>query len=101
MRELGGLLIAAHIDRPNFSVVSGLGAVPEGCFDAVELSRTADAARWLPRAEGLATVRSSDAHNLDDVARVWTEAECEFSVAGLRAVFAARATRLSPPLTSF
>ena len=101
VRELGGLYIAAHIDRPNFSVLSGLGAVPDGCFDAVEVSRTADAALWLPRAGGYAAVRSSDAHNLDDVARVWTEAECEFSVAGLRAAFAARATRLSPPLTSF
>ena len=101
VRELGGLYIAAHVDRPNYSVLSGLGAVPEGCFDAVEVSRTADAALWLPRADGYAAVRSSDAHNLDDVARVWTEAECEFSVAGLRAAFAARATRLSPPLTSF
>ena len=74
---------------------------PRDPFDAVELSRTADEAEWLPRAAGYAVTRSSDAHNLDDVARVWTEAECEFSVAGLRAAFAARATKLSPPLTSF
>ena len=99
--ELGGVYIAAHIDRPNFSVISGLGAVPENCFDAVELSRTADAAAWLPRAAGLAAVRSSDAHNLGDIARVWTEADGEFSVAGLKRIFAARATSLSPRLTSF
>lgn len=102
VRELGGLYIAAHVDRPNFSVFSGLGAIPEGCFDAVELSRTADEAVWLPRVEGYAATRSSDAHNLDDVARVWTEADLpEFSVAALKAAFAARATRLSPRLTSF
>ena len=42
VHELGGLYIAAHIDRPNFSVLGTLGAIPENAFDAVELSRTAD-----------------------------------------------------------
>ena len=113
VHELDGLYIAAHIDRPNFSVISALGAIPEpppttNCqqpttkyFDAVELSRTADESLWLPKAAGYAVIRSSDAHNLDDVVRVWTEAEGEFSVAGLRTIFAAKATRLSPRLTRF
>ena len=95
VHELGGLYLAAHVDRPNFSVFSALGAIPEGCFDAVELSRTADEAQWLPKVEGYAVTRSSDAHNLDDVAGVWTEAECEFSVAGLRQAFEAKSTRIS------
>ena len=111
--ELDGLYIAAHIDRPNFSVISTLGAIPEpppttNCqqpttkyFDAVELSRTADESLWLPKAAGYAVIRSSDAHNLDDVVRVWTEAEGEFSIAGLKTIFAAKATRLSPRLTRF
>ena len=102
IHELGGLYIAAHIDRPNFSVLSGLGAIPENCFDAVELSRTADEATWAPKAAGYAVTRASDAHNLDDVARVWTEADLpEFSTAALRDAFAAHATRLSPRITSF
>ena len=102
VRELGGLYIAAHIDRPNFSVISGLGSIPDRCFDAAELSRTADESTWIPKAGGLATVRSSDAHNLDDVARVWTEADIsDFSVASLKQAFAERATRISPRLTSF
>ena len=113
VHELDGLYIAAHIDRPNFSVISALGAIPEpppttNCqqpttkyFDAVELSRTADESLWLPKAAGYAVIRSSDAHNLDDVVRVWTEAEGEFSIAGLRAIFAAKATWLSPSLTRF
>ena len=102
VRELGGLYVAAHVDRPNFSVLGSLGAIPDGCFDAVELSRTADEALWLPKTEGYAVVRSSDAHNLDDVARVWTEADLpEFSVAALKAAFAAKSTRLSPRLTRF
>ncbi len=102
VRALGGLYVAAHVDRPNFSVLGSLGAIPESCFDAVELSRTADEALWLPKTEGYAVVRSSDAHNLDDVARVWTEADLPaFSVAALKAAFAAKSTRLSPRLTRF
>ena len=115
VHELGGLYIAAHIDRPNFSVLGTLGSIPEpapsstNCqlpvtnyFDAVELSRTADEALWLSKATGYAVTRSSDAHNLDDVARVWTEADLpEFSIAALKAAFAAKATRLSPRLTNF
>lgn len=102
VHELGGLYIAAHVDRPNYSVFSGLGAIPENCFDAVELSRTADEKIWLPRVEGYAMTRSSDAHNLDDVARVWTEADLEeFSIAALKKAFAAKVTRPSARLTSF
>lgn len=101
VHELDGLYIAAHIDRPNFSVLGSLGAIPDNSFDAVELSRTANESLWFPKAAGYAVIRSSDAHNLDDVARVWTEADGEFSVAGLRAIFAAKATWLSPRLTRF
>ena len=102
VRELGGLYVAAHVDRPNFSVLGSLGAIPDGCFDAVELSRTADESLWLPKTAGYAVVRSSDAHNLDDVARVWTEADVDsFSVTSLKATFDAKATRLSPRLTRF
>lgn len=101
-RELGGLYIAAHIDRSAFSVYSQLGALPEGVFDAVEFSRTADEAQWLPKAGGLAVTRSSDAHNLDDVARVWSEADLDvFSVASLKDAFARRAVSISPKLTRF
>ena len=105
--SLGGLYVAAHIDRPAFSVYSQLGSIPEGpdgarYFDAVELSRTADEAEWLPRAAGYAVTRSSDAHNLDDVARVWTEApDGEFSVAGLRECFVSGSARISQRLTRF
>ncbi len=106
-RELGGIYIAAHIDRSAFAVFSQLGGMPLGpggerLFDAVELSRTADESVWLPKVDGYAATRSSDAHNLDDVARVWTEAPLDsFSVNGLKAAFAACATTLSPRLTRF
>ena len=95
-------------------VLGALGAIPEPLvaseaqpgggrfFDAVELSRTADEALWTPKTDGYALVRSSDAHNLDDVARVWTEAELPgFTTAALKEAFAARATSLSARLTTF
>jgi len=100
---LGGLYLAAHIDRTAFSVTSQLGGIPADVpFDAVELSRTADEAVWRPRAAGYAVTRSSDAHNLDDVARVWTEADLDaFTVAALKDAFRRQATTLSPKLTKF
>ena len=100
---LGGLFIAAHIDRSSFSCFSQLGTIPDDAhFDAIELSRTADADAWLPKAAPYAATRSSDAHNLADIARVWTEADLdEFSVSALRRAFAAHATMLSPRLTAF
>lgn len=102
VHELGGVYIAAHIDRPNFSVISGLGAVPEGCFDAVEFSRTANAADWVGHAGDLAITRSSDAHNLDDVARVWTEAAIDdFTVAELKRAFSEKSTVISERITRF
>jgi PHP family Zn ribbon phosphoesterase len=101
-RRLGGLYIAAHIDRPNYSVISGLGAIPEGCFDAAELSRTAEESAWRDKAAGLALIRSSDAHNLDDVCRVWAEAPlAEFSVAELKKAFSEKTVTVSGKLTRF
>lgn len=105
--ELGGLYLAAHIDRPAFSVYSQLGCIPVASdgsryFDAVELSRTADEQVWLAKAEGYAVTRSSDAHNLDDVARVWSEAPLEaFTLQSLHQAFASRSVSLSPRLTVF
>ena len=106
VHERGGLYLAAHVDRPNFSVFGSLGAIPEApdgghYFDAVELSRTANATDWHPRVTGYATVRSSDAHHLCDVPRVCTEADGELTIAGLKDIFARKATRLSPRLTTF
>ena len=93
VHALGGLFIAAHIDRSVFSVTSQLGGLSgdEG-FDAVELSRHADVAVWREKTLGLPFVRSSDAHYLDGIGQIWTEADLpEFSTAALKAAFLARA----------
>ncbi|MGI5868766.1 MAG: PHP domain-containing protein [Kiritimatiellia bacterium] len=100
---LGGLVVASHVDRPSFSAFSQLGVLSgqEG-FDAMELSRTADEARWRERIGAHPLVRSSDAHLLDDIGLVWTEADlAAFTVAELRRAFHDRATTLSPRLKSF
>lgn len=89
VHKLGGLFIAAHIDRPVFSVTSQLGGLAgdEG-FDAVELSRHADPAVWGEKTLGLPFIRSSDAHYLDGIGTVWTESDLpEFSTRALKEAF--------------
>lgn len=98
---LGGLFIAAHIDRPVASFFSQLGVLSgdEG-FDAMELSAYGASDEWRPRAGGLPFIRSSDSHYLHTIGKVWSEADLpEFSVCALREALRAKAVRLSPPLT--
>jgi hypothetical protein len=65
-----GVAVAAHLDRPSFSVVSQLGFIPEGMdFDALEIS-AAGARRGQAReleARGFRLVSSSDSHFLEAV----------------------------------
>ena len=63
-RKCGGVAIASHVDRLNFSVLSQLGFIPEGLgLDGVELC--SETAPELPR--NLSVVRSSDAHRLEEI----------------------------------
>lgn len=70
IRRYGGLAIAAHIDRPTYSVISQLGFLPEDVtFDALEVS---EAGVKQGRAEefrqhGLPLISSSDAHYPDNI----------------------------------
>lgn len=61
----GGLFIPAHIDRSTNSMLSQLGFLPAGDYDAIEVTR------WPPAADpgSTALVSDSDAHFVDDVAR--------------------------------
>jgi predicted metal-dependent phosphoesterase TrpH len=93
IHALGGLFIAAHMDRGVFSVTSQLGGLSgdEG-FDAVEISRRADVLEWRSKTKGLPFIRSSDAHYVDMIGAIWSEADLpEFSVRALKAAFEARA----------
>lgn len=99
VHALGGLFIAAHIDRPVFSVTSQLGGLSgdEG-FDAVEFSRHARLEEWEEKALGLSWIRSSDAHYLNDVGTIWTEAPfTTLTVESLRQAFAGKTLGFGHP----
>ena len=75
-RALGGVCLAAHVDRPANGLLQQLGFIPPGLdLDGAELSHRvspADArARW-PALRGLPCLASSDAHFLDDIGRAHT-----------------------------
>ncbi|MCX7806360.1 MAG: histidinol-phosphatase, partial [Planctomycetota bacterium] len=70
IKKHGGMAVAAHMDRPSFSVFSQLGTVPPDCgFDAVEVALKPANRDMLPRvtALGLPVIASSDAHFPADV----------------------------------
>lgn len=75
VHNLDGLAIAAHIDRPSFSVISQLGFIPPQIqFDALEVSanlRLADASSRFPEYETITFITDSDAHYLHDIGRVF------------------------------
>jgi PHP family Zn ribbon phosphoesterase len=76
IHAFGGIAVASHIDRQNFSVISQLGFIPDDVsFDALEISYAMD----LPDATiqfggnaGIPWITSSDAHSLGDIGRRYT-----------------------------
>jgi 3',5'-nucleoside bisphosphate phosphatase len=71
VRELGGLPIAAHVDRPAYSLLASLGFVPTGLrLGALEVSYRfwAGGAKELAgQLAGWPLVVSGDAHRLDEM----------------------------------
>jgi hypothetical protein len=71
VRKLGGLPIAAHVDRPSFSLLANLGFIPEGLpLAGLEISRrqTVDGFRGAHAAlADWPLIGSSDAHQLADM----------------------------------
>jgi hypothetical protein len=67
----GGLCIAAHINRPAFSLLANLGLVPDRApFSAMEITRHATWAELQsrhPSLSGYSFIRSGDAHCLSDI----------------------------------
>jgi len=69
--ELGGICIAAHIDRPSYSLLGQLGFLTVGLgLAAAEISRTGIAELTnnclQPLAANLSYITSSDAHRMDE-----------------------------------
>ena len=73
MKEVGGLAILAHVDRPAFSYPAALGPMPADYpADAFELSRRlncGEAQMWREQYPGRTFIRSSDSHSLDTMSR--------------------------------
>jgi hypothetical protein len=80
VHKAGGLVIPAHVDRPSFSMMSQLGAIVEGDWDALEFMRPQILTEQkngcqpagmlpvlLPRAYPVTT--SSDAHYIEHIGR--------------------------------
>lgn len=71
VKQLGGVVIPAHVDRPSFSMISNLGMIPEELdIKYLEISRNCDkyAFRALkPELDGFSLIKSSDAHYLGDI----------------------------------
>ena len=76
IRELDGLVVAAHVDREAFSIIGQLGFIPDDLdLDALELSsRTTptQARKALPACAGYPLYNASDAHELKDIGRTPT-----------------------------
>ncbi len=80
IHEHDGLAIAAHVDRPSYSVTSQLGMLPEGIgLDAIEISasglKRGLAARFT--SWGLPMVASSDSHYLEEIGAARTMFEMD------------------------
>ena len=74
VHNLGGLVIASHIDRDSFSIIAQLGFIPEELpLDALELSWRCQPGEVNDYENyGLPLIRSSDAHLPSDIGRVTT-----------------------------
>jgi predicted metal-dependent phosphoesterase TrpH len=78
IHENNGLAVAAHIDRPSFSVISQLGFIPENLnYDALEVSPNTglDKAKTIYKeySDKYNFVTGSDSHWLDNIGNAYTE----------------------------
>lgn len=77
VKALGGMAVAAHIDRPAFGLISQLGFIPKGLeLSALEVSSATPVSairQAMPQLDDYPIIRSSDAHFLDDIGRGYVE----------------------------
>ncbi len=69
--QMGGFCYPAHIDRPNYSIISNLGFIPPDIgFTAVEISphiTAEEALQKYPYLKNYQLIGSSDAHYLNEI----------------------------------
>ncbi|MHC4713304.1 MAG: PHP domain-containing protein [Planctomycetota bacterium] len=79
IHEFEGLAIAAHVDRPSFSVLSQLGFIPDGLgLDGVEVCSNETPAAC----EGMPAIFSSDGHRPEEIGARHTRFQMERPTAG-------------------
>ncbi|SDE74049.1 PHP domain-containing protein [Sporomusa acidovorans] len=70
VKNIGGICIASHVDRPTYSIISQLGFIPPDVeLTAVEVSRrmrVAQAPQRIPAIGRLPVITASDAHIMSD-----------------------------------
>lgn len=102
IHELGGLAVAAHVDREAFGIIAQLGFIPPDLgLDALELSSRMTPVRArleIPACAGHALYNSSDAHELKDIGRSVTRFRlAEPTVRELRQAFRSSGGRTLRP----
>lgn len=86
-KQLGGIAIAAHINRPAYSILSLLGFIPEDLkIDALELSANVKIEDYLKKINfnKFPVICSSDAHYLNDIGKAYSYFEGEASFSSLK-----------------
>ena len=89
VRQLDGIFIPAHIDKPCFSILSQLGFVPPDLrYDALELSSHTSPSKFLsghPELKSASFIQSSDAHYPGDIGKIYAQLKIEdFSFKNIR-----------------
>ncbi len=78
IHSLGGLAVASHVDRSGFGIFSQLGFIPSDLdLDALEVSSRSDfesVRNKFKQARDYALISSSDAHRLEEIGSIFTEA---------------------------
>lgn len=75
IRSLGGLAVAAHVDRESFSLIGQLGFVPDGLpLDALEISPALSFEEAKRRYDpSMPLIQGSDAHRIEEIGRCCTQ----------------------------
>jgi len=82
IHNYNGLAIAAHIDRPSFSVISQLGFIPENIqYDALEVSPNLGLEKakssYPELSQKYKFVSGSDSHSLESIGNYYMELQME------------------------
>lgn len=89
--EIGGITIAAHVDRPAYSLLANLGFIPPGLkLSALEITARSGVREFVtrhPSLRGWPLVRSSDAHRLGDMRKAMQVRVRELTVSELDKAF--------------